>query len=94
MNEIREINEHTQVEIGGDNEVEHGECFVTRCEHQDSLPREQRERISSLEVDCDQVSPVKPSEVERVHDVNGYMQSLGEGGQRPRDPLQQHESPM
>ena len=77
--------EHTQVEIGGDNEDEHGECFVSRCEHQGSLPQEQREMVSSLEVDCDQVSPVGPCEVERVHDVNGYMQSLG--GKRPRDPL-------
>ena len=31
--------EHTQVEIIRDNGVEHGECFVIRCEHQDSLPR-------------------------------------------------------
>ena len=80
VNEIREINEHTQVEIGVDNGVEHGECFVTRCEHQDSLPQEQRERISSLEVDCDQVSPVGPCKVERVYDVNEYMQSLGGRG--------------
>ena len=30
--------EHTQVEIIRDNGVERGECFVIRCEHQDSLP--------------------------------------------------------
>ena len=49
--------------------------FRDQCEHQDSLPQELRERISSFEVDCDQVSPVGLCEVERVHDVNGYMQS-------------------
>jgi len=61
----------------GDNEVELVECVETRCEHQDSLPQEQREMVGSLEADRDQVSPVKPYEVERVSDVNGYTQSLG-----------------
>ena len=43
---LHEINdEHTQVEIVRDNGVELVECFMTRCEHQDSLPQEQRERV-------------------------------------------------
>jgi len=76
---------HTHVEVGGDNGVELVECVETQGEHQSNVPQEQRETVCSLEVDCDQVSPVGPCEVERVHDVNGYMQSLG--GKRPRDPL-------
>ena len=50
---------------------------MTRCERQDSLHQEQRETVCSLEVDCDQVSPVGPREVDRVYDVNGYTRSLG-----------------
>jgi len=45
--------------------------------HQVNLPQEQRETVCSLEVDCDQVSPVGPCEVEWVYDVNGYTWSLG-----------------
>ena len=70
----QEIDEHTQVEIGKDNGVELEERIGTRCEHQDSLLQEQREMVGSLEVDCDQVGPVGPNEVER--DANGSMQSL------------------
>ena len=77
---------HTQVEIGRDNGVELVECLVTRFEHQVNLPQEQWETVCSLEVDCDQVSPVGPSEVERVHDVEGSMQSLGGGGRDPGTP--------
>ena len=33
--------------------------------------------VGSLEVDCDQVGPVGPNEVERVSDVTGYTWSLG-----------------
>ena len=54
----------------GDNEVEHRECFVTRCEHQSNLPQEQREMVGSLEADRDQVSPVEPCEVDRVYGAN------------------------
>ena len=71
------IDEHTQVEIGRDNGVELVECIGTRCEHQDSLLQEQREMVNSLEVDCDQVGPVRPNEVEWVSDANGFVQSLG-----------------
>jgi len=69
--------EHTQVELRGDNGVELVECFVTRCEHQDGLLKEQRETVCSLEADRDQMGPVGPCEVERVSDVNGYTRSLG-----------------
>jgi len=70
---------HTQVEIIRGNGVELVECIGTRFEHQVDLPQEQRETVCSLKVDCDQVSPVEPCEVERVHCVNGYVQSLGGG---------------
>ena len=53
------------------------ECVETQFEHQVNLPQEQRERISSLEVDCDQVSPVRPCEVDRVYSANECTQSLG-----------------
>jgi len=42
-----------------------------------SLPQEQGETVCSLEADHDQVSPVGPCEVERVHGTEGYMPSLG-----------------
>ena len=74
--------EHTHVGLGGDNEVEHGECIGTWCEQQDGLLKEQREKIRSLEADRDEVSPVGPNKVERVHGTNGPMQSLGGGGGR------------
>jgi len=65
-NELNETKdkEHTHVELVRDNEVEHGECFVTQCEQQDSLLKEQREKIRSLEADRDEVSPVGPNEIE------------------------------
>ena len=86
MNKRQEIKEeHPQVEVGGTNEVEHGECFVTRFEHQVNLPQEQTEMVSSLEADRDQMGPVEPYEVERVNDANGSMQSLG-GGRDPGTP--------
>ena len=71
--------EHTQVELVRDNGVELVECIGTQFEHQVNLPQEQRETVCSLEVECDQVSPVGPCEVERVSDANGSMQSLGGG---------------
>ena len=40
-----EKDEHTQVELRGDNGVELVECFVTRCEQQDSLLKEQGETM-------------------------------------------------
>ena len=39
------IDEHTHIELVGDNEVELGECFVTRCEQQDSLLKKRGETI-------------------------------------------------
>ena len=61
-----------------DVKIELVECLETRCKVQDNLLQEQRERIRSLEADCDQVSPVKVSlcEVERAHDTKGYMPSF------------------
>ena len=50
---------------------------MTRCEQQDSLLQEQREKIRSLEADCDDVSPIGPNEVERLSAVNGCTWSLG-----------------
>ena len=50
---------------------------MTRCEQQDSLLQEQREKIRSLEADRDEVSPVGPNGVERMSAVNGYTWSLG-----------------
>ena len=40
--------EHTQVELRGDNGVEIGECVMTRCEQQDSLLKEQGETLCPL----------------------------------------------
>jgi len=75
--ELNEIDEHTQVELRGDNGVEIGECIVTWGEQQDSLLQERREEICSLEADRDEVGPVEPNEVERMSAVNGYTHSLG-----------------
>jgi len=50
---------------------------VTRCEQQDSLLQGQREMVSSLEADRDEVGPVGPNEVERMSAVNGYTRSMG-----------------
>ena len=71
-----EKEEHTQVELRGDDGVELVECFVTRCEQQDSLLKEQREKIRFLEAYRDEVSPFGPNEVERMSAVNGYTWSL------------------
>ena len=74
---LQEIDGHTQVKIMKDNGVELVECIGTRCEHQGSLLQEQREMVGFLEVDCDQVGPVGPNEIEQVSNANGSMQSLG-----------------
>ena len=68
-----------------DIEVERVECFGTQCGGQFSLPQEQGESVCSLEVDCDQVSPVGSCEVEQVHGTEGSMQCLG-GGRDPGTP--------
>ena len=67
----------TQGEIVRDNGVELVECIGTRCEHQDSLPQEQREMVGFLKADRDQVSPVEPCEVDRVYGANECTRSLG-----------------
>ena len=67
----------TLVELVRDNGVELVECIGTWCEHQDSLPQEQREMVCSLEADRDQVSPVEPCEVDQVYGANEYTWSLG-----------------
>ena len=53
------------------------ECIETQCKRQDGLIKEQREMVSSLEADRDQVSRIGPNEVERVSDAKGYTWSLG-----------------
>ena len=79
------IDEHTHIELVRDNEVELGECVMTRCEQQDSLLKEQRGTVYPLEADRDEVSPIRPKEVEGMADVNGYTRSFG--GKEIRDPL-------
>ena len=44
-----------------------------------------------LKVDCNQVSPVGPCEVERVHGTEGYMLSLG--GAEASGSLEQTQTP-
>ena len=71
--------EQTQIERKlRDIKVELVECLETRCKGQDGLLQEQKERIRSLEADCDQVGPVKVRlyEVKQGHDTKGYMPSL------------------
>ena len=60
--EIKE--EHTQVELEGDVEVERVECFETQCEGRINLPQGQGETVCSLVAGRDEVSPVRPYEVE------------------------------
>ena len=49
----------------------------TRCGQQDSLLRERRETLCSLEVDHGQVGSVVPCEVEGKSAANGCMRSMG-----------------
>ena len=49
----------------------------TRCRQRDSLLRERRETLCSLEADLDQVSSVVPSGVEGASAANGCTESLG-----------------
>ena len=42
------IDEHTHIELGRDNGVELGECFVTRCEQQDTSLRNKGRRYAPL----------------------------------------------
>ena len=69
--------EHTHIELVGDIGVELVECIGTQCEGRINLPQEQGETICSLEADRDEMSPVRPYEVEPLHDAKGYMPSLG-----------------
>ncbi len=50
---------------------------MTRCEQPDSLLRERRETLCSLEADHDQVGSVVSSEFEGMSAVDGCMRSLG-----------------
>ena len=68
---------HTHVELVGDIEIVHVECFGTQCEARINFPQERGETVCSLVAGHDEVSPVRPYKVERVHDAKGYMPSLG-----------------
>jgi len=71
--------EHTHIELEGDIGVEHVECIGTQCEGRINLPQEQGETMCFLEAEPfrNEVSPVRPYEVEPLHDAKGYMPSLG-----------------
>ena len=60
-----------------DHEGELADCLETRCEQLDSLLRERRETLCSLEADLDQVSSVVSSEFEGASAADGCMGSLG-----------------
>ena len=60
-----------------DNGGELAERVETRCGQRDSLLRERRETLCSLEADHDQVSSVVPCEVEGTSEANGCTRSLG-----------------
>ena len=68
--------EHTPTELAEDDEGELAKCLVTRCEQLDSLHRERRETLCSLEADRDQVSSVVSSELEGASAVNGCTRGL------------------
>ena len=75
--ELRKVKEEqTRIEMVKDVNIELVECFEIRCKSQDNLPQEQRETISSLETDRNQVSPVSLCEVEQLHDTKEYMPSF------------------
>ena len=78
VDELYEIKEeHTHIELVGDIGVEHVECIGTQCEGRINLPQERGETVCSLEAGRDEVSPVRPYEVEPLNDAKGYMPSLG-----------------
>ena len=60
-----------------DNRGELADCLVTRCEQLDSLLRERRETLCSLEADRDQVSSVELCGVEGASAVDECTESLG-----------------
>jgi len=60
-----------------DNEGELAQRVETRCGQRDSLLRERRETLCSLEADLDQVSSVVPCEVEGTSAVDGCTRRLG-----------------
>ena len=69
--------EHTHTEVVEDHEGELADCLVTLCEQLDSLLRERRETLFSLEADHDQVGSVVPGEAEGKSAANGCTRSLG-----------------
>ena len=64
----------------------------TRCGQLDSLLRERRETLCSLEADHDQVGLVVSSEFEGASAVDGCTRSLG--GMEAPEALWGHESPV
>ena len=68
---------NTHTEVVEDHEGELADWLETRCRQLDSLLREQRETLFSLEADLDQVGSVVPCEVEGASAANGCMRSLG-----------------
>ena len=80
---IKEVNDELykikeeQRELGGNIGVELVECIGTQCEGRIDLPQEQGETMCSLEADRDEVSPVRPYEVEPLHGAKEHMPSLG-----------------
>ena len=68
---------HTHTEVVEDNGGELAERVETRCGQRDSLLRERRETLCSLEADHDQVCSVVPCEVEGKSAANGCTRSLG-----------------
>ena len=93
LTETREIegeldgvkDEHTHIEVARDHEGELADCFVTRCEQLDSLLRERRETLCSLEAIHDQVGPVELCGVEAASAVDECTESLG--GMEAPEPL-------
>ena len=69
--------EHTHTEVVRLNGGELAERVGTRCGQRDSLLRDRREMLCSLEADLDQVSSVVPSGIEGASAANGCTRSLG-----------------
>ena len=68
---------NTHTEVARFNGGELVERVETRCGQRDSLLRERRETLCSLEADHDQAGPVVPSGVEGTSEANGCTRSLG-----------------
>ena len=99
LTETREIDEglhgkdgvkeaaHTHTEVVEDNGGELAERVGTRCGQLDSLLRERRATLCSLEVGLDQVGSIVPREFEGTSEANGCTTARGAWGVwRPREP--------